>query len=113
MKETVINRRVGEEIRIIRLGKNLSQEAMADELNISVSTLSNLERGHTEFTISRLYDILTFLEIPVFDFFKRLHKEELNSSEISSEKTQFYSKTEHLEDEIRRIKSAIEELKNK
>lgn len=113
MKEKAINKRVGEEIRMIRLSKNLSQEALADGLNISVSTLSNLERGHTEFTVSRLYEILLLLDLTIFDFLKRIHKESPYDNTSIKEDPILYTKTEQLEEEIRQIKVTLEQLKNK
>lgn len=114
MKAEAINKRIGEELRMIRLSKNLSQEAVADELNISVSTLSNLERGQTEFTVSRLYEILFLLNITIFDFLKRIHKESFHdNTTIKEEALLYYSKTEQLEKEIRQIKAVLEQLKNK
>lgn len=118
MKEKAINQRIGDQVRMLRLSKNLSQEALADELNISISTLSNLERGHTEFTVSRLYEILAFLEINVFEFLKMIHKdgEGIHSTQLMEDPlfySKFNSKTEKLEEEIRLIKIALEQLQLK
>lgn len=119
MEEKSINKRIGEEVRMLRLSKNYSQEALADELGISISTLSNLERGQTEFTVSRLYEVLAFLDITIFDFLKRIHKEELNPNgtlmveEEPLVYSSFNSRTERLEAEIRQIKATLEQLKNK
>lgn len=118
MEEKDINKRIGEEVRMLRLSRNLSQEALADELKISTSTLSNLERGQTEFTVSRLYKVLSFLDITVFEFFSKIHKEELSSNGGLLEEeplvySNFNSRTERLEAEIRHIKAALEQLKNK
>lgn len=100
---------------MIRLSKNLSQEALADELNISISTLSNLERGQTEFTVSRLYEILSYLDVTIFEFLKIVHKDELNiyDNVSAGEDPLIYSRTQQLEEEIRLIKAALEQLKNK
>lgn len=118
MKEKAINKKIGEEVRILRLRKNLSQEALADELNISISTLSNLERGQTEFTVSRLYEVLAFLDISIFEFLRRIHPYESMTSKFFLEEeatvySKFNSKTEQLEEEIRRIKMALEQLNKK
>jgi transcriptional regulator with XRE-family HTH domain len=47
--------KVAERIRLARLSKNLSQQNMADELNITVAAYSNIERGITDISITRLY----------------------------------------------------------
>lgn len=108
-----INKRVGEYLRIIRLSKNLSLEALSDDLQISVSTLSNLERGETEMTVSRLYQILEMLNIEVLDFFKNI-QEDNNEFVIFSDGSHNYQKsnnTVNLLEEIRLIKLEIANLK--
>lgn len=118
MEEKAINKKIGEEIRMLRLGRNLSQEALADEMKISISTLSNLERGQTEFTVSRLYEVLSLLDITIFDFLKRIHPyESISSNALVEEEalvySKFNSKTEQLEEEIRNIKVTLEQLKKR
>lgn len=113
MKDGEINKKIGEELRMIRLSKNLSQEVLADELKVSVSTLSNLERGHTEFTLSRLYEILFVLNISIFDFLRRIHEDDGFDNISVKEDPLLYTKTKQLEKEIQQIKSTLEELKNK
>jgi transcriptional regulator with XRE-family HTH domain len=58
---------IGERIRLLRLSKGLSQENMAIELNISTGAYSNIERGITDISVSRLYQIAIFFEIDVND----------------------------------------------
>lgn len=113
MNEKPINKRVGERLRIIRLSKNLSLEALSDDLEISVSTLSNLERGETEMTVSRLYQILTMLKVEALDFFKTIHQDE--EFFMFSESNQNYQRSNNsidLLEEIRKIKIELERLKS-
>ncbi|MEJ7693837.1 helix-turn-helix transcriptional regulator [Daejeonella sp.] len=56
-----------DEIRRQRQRKGISQEAMAFDLSISQAAYSKIERGETELTISRIYEIADILEISVFD----------------------------------------------
>lgn len=115
MKELSKSKKIGELIRLIRLEKNLSQEALAIEFNLSVSTLSNLERGTTEFTISRLYCFLEFFEINIIDFFTRIEKSKVNKNNdfSSNSHSDSHSKQLNLEEEIRLIKKEIQNLKTK
>jgi transcriptional regulator with XRE-family HTH domain len=53
--------KVAERIRLARLSKNLSQQNMADELNITVAAYSNIERGITDISITRLYQVAAIL----------------------------------------------------
>ncbi|MGV3631301.1 MAG: helix-turn-helix domain-containing protein [Bacteroidota bacterium] len=115
MKDKAINKRVGEHIRILRLSSNLSQEALADELEISVSTLSNLERGETEMTVARLYQILGVLSVDVVAFFENLNLEKSDFKRAFLDHKGSYSANPpdnaRLEEEIRLIKIELERLK--
>jgi transcriptional regulator with XRE-family HTH domain len=63
-----VKNKVAEKIRMERLRLNLSQQNMADELNITIAAYSNLERGVTEISISRLNIIATILQQPIVYF---------------------------------------------
>lgn len=115
MKEKPINRIVGEHVRMLRLSRNLSLESLSDELKISVSTMSNLERGETEMTITRLYDILSFLQVNPIDFFDHVHNGNLvgKVSEIFPSYNEKNHTLEVLNEEIKQISAELNELKNK
>ena len=53
--------RVAEKVRIERLKQNLSQQNMADELGITAAAYSNLERGVSDISITRLYEVSRIL----------------------------------------------------
>jgi transcriptional regulator with XRE-family HTH domain len=57
-----MDKSIGERIRILRVSKSLSQENIANELNLSVSAYSNIERGKTEISVSRIYHIAKILK---------------------------------------------------
>jgi len=65
MKEKIADR-----IRIFRLSKNYSQQNMADELGITVAAYSNIERGVTDITVTRLFQIAEILEISALRFLR-------------------------------------------
>lgn len=52
-------------IRIQRMIKGYSQEYMASRMGISQNAYSKLERGETELTVRRFYEIAEILEIPI------------------------------------------------
>ena len=52
-----------EKIRLERLQRGLSQENMADLLNLSTTAYGDIERGKTDLTLSRLAQIATVLAI--------------------------------------------------
>ena len=57
-----MNKAIGERIRIARVSKSLSQENMASELDLSTGAYSNIERGKTEISVSRLFRIAKILK---------------------------------------------------
>jgi transcriptional regulator with XRE-family HTH domain len=69
--------RIAEKIRMLRLSKNLSQQNMADELNLTVAAYSNIERGVSEINLTRLSDISRILgTTPVELLSEDLHMKE-------------------------------------
>lgn len=63
-----MKKQVADKIRIKRLGKNLSQQNMADELGITIAAYSNIERGVTDISVSRLTQIATILDEDIITF---------------------------------------------
>lgn len=59
--------KIGEKIRAIRLLKGLSQENMADLINIKVLAYGDIERGKTDIRFSRLEQISSVLEVTICD----------------------------------------------
>lgn len=60
---TITSRGPAEKIRLERLQRGLSQENMADLLNLSTTAYGDIERGKTDLTLSRLSQIATVLEV--------------------------------------------------
>ncbi|QMW00170.1 helix-turn-helix domain-containing protein [Spirosoma foliorum] len=60
---TITSRGPAEKIRLERLQRGLSQENMADLLNLSTTAYGDIERGKTDLTISRLNQIASVLGI--------------------------------------------------
>ncbi|MEJ7678511.1 MAG: helix-turn-helix transcriptional regulator [Segetibacter sp.] len=55
---------IGEKIRTIRLTKNLTQNAIAKKIGISVTALGDIERGKTkDLTVNRLAQIAKALDV--------------------------------------------------
>ena len=55
--------KLAEEIKRLRKAKKLSQEQIADMLDISQNAYSKIERGETEMSAKRMFDIATILEV--------------------------------------------------
>lgn len=54
---------MGERIKKARLEKNLTQEKLAEELNVSIAYLSRIETGTTKINLKRLNEICNILDI--------------------------------------------------
>jgi transcriptional regulator with XRE-family HTH domain len=59
---------IGEKIRLKRLEKQLSQENMAFELEISQAAYSKIELGQTVLTVRRIFEIAEILEVSPYIF---------------------------------------------
>lgn len=58
---------LGQNIQHYRRAKKITQEEMAEELNLSVSFISQLERGISKVSLDTLCSICDFLECPLND----------------------------------------------
>ncbi len=54
---------IGERLKKARLSKKLTQENLAESLNISIAYLSRIETGTTKINLKRLNEICNILEI--------------------------------------------------
>ncbi|HLP55182.1 MAG TPA: helix-turn-helix transcriptional regulator [Fluviicola sp.] len=63
----IMKARIAEKIRILRLSKNLSQQNIADELNLTVAAYSNIERGVSDINLARLSEIARILDTTPID----------------------------------------------
>jgi transcriptional regulator with XRE-family HTH domain len=59
-------------IRKLRESKDYSQQNMADDLVISLSAYSKIERGITDPSVSRITAIAKILEVDVTYFFRNI-----------------------------------------
>ncbi|RBM04872.1 transcriptional regulator [Streptomyces sp. PT12] len=73
--EAVSNERLGARLRELRLGSGKSLRALARELGISASAVSQIERGALRPSVSRLIAIVTALDVPLAAVFDASAKE--------------------------------------
>ena len=64
-----IKNSIGKKIKLLRLDKGLSQEKLAEFVNMSREHISCIERGKNLPTIETLYNMSQFFEIDIKDFF--------------------------------------------
>jgi transcriptional regulator with XRE-family HTH domain len=107
---------LSEKIRLIRLSKNLSQQNIADELGITVSAYSNMERGVTEITIQRLKKIAQILQVNLNDLITDNilnDQPEIPYKNIPQKINFILNELNTQKKDIQLLKSEIEFLKNK
>ena len=54
---------IGERLKKARIKKGITQERLAEEIDVSVAFLSRVERGDTKINLSRLNQLCELLEI--------------------------------------------------
>ncbi len=69
MKDNV-KYKLGRNIKIERIRKDITQEKFAEMIDVSLSHISKLEQGLTSPTALVLYKMAKILEIPMEEFFK-------------------------------------------
>jgi transcriptional regulator with XRE-family HTH domain len=107
---------LSEKIRLIRLSKNLSQQNIADELGITVSAYSNMERGVTEITIQRLKKIAQILQVNINDLITDNilnDQPEIPYNNIPQKINFILNELNSQKKDIQLLKSEIDFLKNK
>lgn len=80
---------IGHKIRALRLGNNLTQEELANRLELTKGYISQLENNLTSPSIQTLFAILEVLGTDVSEFFAKPEEEEKN---IVYTKEDFYEK---------------------
>lgn len=73
MEEKYFKKVIGNQIREIRLNKNLSQEDFAEKVGIHRTYLGVIERGEKNISTYKLYKILKVLDIDLENFFKKVN----------------------------------------
>jgi transcriptional regulator with XRE-family HTH domain len=95
-------------IRKLRESKDYSQQNMADDLNISKSAYSKIERGLTDPSVSRVAAIAKILEVDITYFFQE-QTTLVNKTEDPADPFGYATKSE-VEDLARSITRLTKEL---
>ncbi len=67
--EKLVNKIIGQNIKSIRLGRNMSQSDVASILDMSFQQIQKYENGLNRISASNLFLLAQSLRIPVEDFF--------------------------------------------
>jgi transcriptional regulator with XRE-family HTH domain len=115
-----VKNKVAEKIRMERLRLNLSQQNMADELDITIAAYSNLERGVTEISISRLNIIATILQQPIVYFLSEeqaledspaTYQTKQSSVELTQQVYMLIKEVHQLQSDVKRIDLELAEMR--
>lgn len=69
---------IGDRLRDARVAKKLTQEKLAEKLDISIAFLSRLERGSTLISLKRLNQICEILEVTEGDILNGVSSKSVN-----------------------------------
>lgn len=75
-----LNETIGSNIKAWREIKGIKQEWLATKIDLGKSSLSQIETGKTEITVSRLSEIAMVLEIGIFLLFENPYERLTNTS---------------------------------
>lgn len=93
---------IGDNIRMLRVLKGFSQENMANELDISVSTYSNIERDVSALTVNRLLQISEILDVKPSTIL------EMDGKQILADNDQKEYSPKSVETEIEKLKKQFD-----
>ncbi len=121
MKVNSINKQIGGRIKIARISRNLSQDTIAEDLGISVSAYSNMERGAVDITVNRIIRVAEILKIKWLYLLGILGETEIDfekSLQILADPKENYGHVAtkisvDIEKEIRLLKEEVGKLKKK
>lgn len=65
MRTDVTNRRLGNKLRMLREVHNYTQEHIADVLEVSINTYSQMEKGQARFTIDRIQKLADLYKMDI------------------------------------------------
>jgi transcriptional regulator with XRE-family HTH domain len=97
-------------IKIIRELKNLTQEYVSSQLNLSIPSYSNIETGKTELTITRLQQIAKVLQIDYQQILKLDPSQMLNHSAPSPIVSAYALDQEILDELVRQLQIKDEQI---
>lgn len=83
--ERKLKKIAGQQLQLLRLEKNLTQEQMSEKLNLSTSAYCKIEYGETDLTLTRLDKIAKVLDISALALFSHISKNMHSYSDNNNE----------------------------
>jgi len=107
---------IHEKIKFFRHSKGFTQEQMAERLNITPVTYSNIERGESNISMKRLEEIANVMEVDILDLLSLgernvlvLHGNTTNSLYCFLQNVNFSEKQETLPFELQKTHLLLEQ----
>jgi len=63
MDKTTLLKKFGKNVKIERIKKDLTQEQLAEIMNVSQNYIANIERGKANMSLVKLYELANFLNV--------------------------------------------------
>lgn len=63
MDKTTLLKKFGKNVKIERIKKDLTQEQLAEIMNVSQNYIANIERGKANMSLVKLYELSKFLNV--------------------------------------------------
>ena len=118
---SIMKNGIPERIRKYRALKGLTQQNIADELNLTLAGYSKIERGITEISVNRLAQIADILEVSIHDLIVGIEETggEVQepflayNSRVNAELNNLSKKIIHIQSELAVLKEEVAEIKRK
>ena len=104
---------IGERIRKCRVNKDLSQDYVAGQLNLSTSAYSNIETDKTDLTVKRLIKIAEILDVNVNVLMGTENNIQNYTTVEPSANNIFEDEMKQLKLQIKEMQSVIKEIQKK
>ncbi len=65
MDKDVLLKKFGKNVKIERIKKDLTQEQLAEIMNVSQNYIANIERGKANMSLAKIYELSKFLNVNI------------------------------------------------
>lgn len=65
MNKEELLRKFGKNVKIERIKKDLTQEKLAERMNVSQNYIANIERGKENMSLAKVLELSTFLDVDI------------------------------------------------
>ncbi len=65
MDKTTLLKKFGKNVKIERIKKDLTQEQLAEIMNVSQNYIANIERGQANMSLAKIYELSKFIGVKI------------------------------------------------